>query len=170
MKKVKIPLKNKKREITLVLVSILVLILFFSGYSMGKEYSSTKIETNAKIAEPVLIVENNPTIEIDGKKEKEYYNFKVKNYKENGELTQIDLQYYIEIMTETEESISFKLYKEGQEISLKNNRTDAIKLTKEKIQEDEYQLEIIYDKSKNNSTKDILQEVQIKVHSEQMKV
>ncbi len=137
---------------------------------MGKEYSNTKIETNAKIAEPILIVENNPIIEINGKKEKEYYKFKVKNHKENGEITQIDLQYNIEIITQTEESISFKLYKEGEEIPLENNKTGNIKLTKEKIQEDEYQLEIIYDKTKSKDNKDILQEIQIKVHSEQLKV
>lgn len=169
MKKVKIQLKNRKKELILMLVSVVIIALFFSGYSMGKEYSDTKIETNAKIAEPILIVENNPMIEINGKKEKEYYNFKVKNYKENGEITQIDLQYNIEIITKTEESISFKLYKQGEEIPLENNKTENVKLTKDKIQEDEYRLEIIYDKNKSNSTKDILQEVQIKVHSEQLK-
>lgn len=169
MKKVKIPLKSKKREMILILVIVIVVALFFSGYSMGKEYSDTKIQTNAKIAEPILVVENNPVIEVNGKKEKEYYNFKVKNYKENGEITQIDLQYNIEIITEIEESISFKLYKGEQEISLANNKTENVKLTKDKIQEDEYRLEIIYDKNKSNSTKDILQEVQIKVHSEQLK-
>lgn len=169
MKKVKNPLKEKKREITLILVSIMVLILFFSGYSMGKEYSSTNIETSAKIAEPILVVENSPTIEINGKKKREYYNFKVKNYKENGEVTQIDLSYYIEILSQTQESIFFKLYKENQEIPLENNKTANMKLSKEKVQEDNYRLEIIYDKTKNISIQDILQDVQIKVHSEQIK-
>ena len=45
-----------------------------------------------------------------------------------------------------------------------------MKLEKEKAQEDCYQLEIIYDKTKSLSVDDILQEIQIKVHSEQMKV
>ena len=72
MKKEKKPLKIRRREIVLILVSIMVLVLFFSGYSMGKGYSSTNIETNAKIAEPILIVENNPVIAINGKNEKEY--------------------------------------------------------------------------------------------------
>ncbi len=169
MKKLKNPLKNKKREITLILVSIMVLVLFFSGYSMGKEYSSTNIQTNAKIAEPILVVENSPIIEITGKKPKEYYDFKVKNYKENGEKTQIDLTYYIEIISKMQESISFKLYKEHQEIPLENNKTANMKLQKENVQEDSYQLEIIYDKTKNISISDILQDIQIKVHSEQMK-
>lgn len=169
MKKIKIPLKHRKREITLILVSVMVLALFFSGYSMGKEYSSTNIETNAKIAEPILIVENNPTIEINGKKQKEYYNFKIKNYRENGEVTQIDLNYYIEILSQTDEAISFKLYKDNQEVQLENNKTADMKLEKENVQEDYYQLEIIYDKSKSRSIEDIIQDVQIKVHSEQIK-
>ena len=70
MRKVKIPLKIKRREITLILVSIMVLVLFFSGYSMGKEYSNTNIEASSKIAEPILTVENNPVVEINGKKQK----------------------------------------------------------------------------------------------------
>lgn len=167
MKTVKNPLKNKKREITLILVTIMVLLLFFSGYSMGKEYSSIQVEASNQIAKPILIVENNPTIEIDGKKEKEFYKFKVKNYEENGEITQIDLQYNIEIIALKEESISFKLYKNQQEIEMKENKTENMKLTKEKTQEDEYQLEILYDKTKGEATKDIFQEIQIKVHSEQ---
>lgn len=165
MKKIKI----KKRELTLILVSFMVLALFFSGYSMGKEFSSTSIETNAKIAEPILIVENNPIVEVNGKKQKEYYQFKVKNYKENGEVTQIDLAYHIEILSKTEKTISFKLYKNNEEIPLENNKTADMKLQKENPQEDCYQLEIIYDKTKNQSIEDIKQEVQIKVHSEQMK-
>lgn len=169
MKKIKIPLKMKRREITLILVSIMVLLLFFSSYSMGKEYSSTKIEANSKIAEPILTVENNPVIEIDGKKQKEYYDFKVKNYRENGEITQVDLQYNIEIIAQNEESISFKLYKDNQEIPLENNKTGNRNLQKGNIQEDHYQLQIIYDKTKNSTAKDILQDVQIKVHSEQVK-
>ncbi len=169
MRKAKIPLKIKRREITLILVSIMVLVLFFSGYSMGKEYSNTNIEASSKIAEPILTVENNPVIEINGKKQKEYYDFKVKNYRENGEVTQIDLQYNIEIIAQTEEAISFKLYKDNQEIPLENNQTGNMKLQKENRQEDSYQLQIIYDKTKGIPTRDIFQEVQIKVHSEQLK-
>ena len=170
MEKIKKNLKNKRKEITLIGIIIIIIVLFFSGYSLGKEYSSTLIETHAKIAEPILIVENNPEKEINGKQEKEYYKFKVKNYKETGEVTQVDLTYNIEILTEEQESISFKLYKENEEIDLLDNKTENMKLTKEKIQEDCYKLEILYDKSKNKSIEDIIQNVQIKVHSEQLNV
>ena len=166
-------MKNKKRTITLIFISIITLLLFFSGYSLGKAYQNTKVQGNAEIAKPILVVENNPVVEVDGRSEKQYYNFKVKNSNENGEKNQVDLEYNIEILTKTEEAISFKLYKENEEITLKNNKTDNIKLPKvkngEEPKEDNYKLEIIYDKTKNKSIDDIIQDVQIKVHSEQMK-
>lgn len=170
MKKQKKSWQFKRREMTLVLVSVMVLLLFFSGYSMGKEYSSTNLVTNAQIAEPILVVENNPILEVDGNKEIQFQDFKVKNYRENGDITQIDLQYYIEILSQTEEAISFKLYKNNQEIALENHKTTNMKLEKENKQEDCYQLEIIYDQTNSKDAKDIIQDVQIKVHSEQLKV
>ncbi len=169
MKKIKIPFKHKKREITFILLILIVLGLFLSGYSMGKEYSKTNIEAKAKIAEPILIVENNPVIEVNGKKEKEYYEFKVKNYRENGEITQIDLTYYVEILTKEQESISFKLYKNEEEIPLENNQTQTMQLASKIRQQDNYRLEILYDRTKDQSQKEILQDIQIKVHSEQAK-
>ena len=168
MKKIKKLWKNKKREITLILVNIMVLTLFFTGNSMGKGYSKTKIEVNGKIAEPILVVENSPIIEMDGKEEKVFYDFKVKNYKQNGEVTQIDLKYRIEILSQIGKSISFKLYKNKQEIMLENKKTSNLKLEKEKPQEDNYQLEIIYDKEKNNSNEEIIQDIQIKIYCEQV--
>lgn len=162
--------KNKKRERTLILVSIMVLTLFFAGNSLGKGYSSTRIEANSKIAKPILVVENSPVIEMSGKSQKEYYNFKVKNYKENGEVTQIDLKYSIEILSQIEEAIFFKLYKDKEEILLQNKKTANMKLEKEKPKEDCYQLEIIYDKTKNHCSDNIFQEIQIKVHGEQVEV
>ena len=159
MKKIKKLWKNKKREITLILVNIMVLTLFFTGNSMGKGYSKTKIEVNGKIAEPILVVENSPIIEMDGKEEKVFYDFKVKNYKQNGE---------VEILSQIGKSISFKLYKNKQEIMLENKKTSNLKLEKEKPQEDNYQLEIIYDKEKNNSNEEIIQDIQIKIYCEQV--
>lgn len=81
----------------------------------------------------------------------------------------IDLSYNIEILSPKEKAISFKLYKDEKEIQLTNNKTENMKLQMENMQEDNYQLEIIYDKTQNYSIKDILQDVQIKVHSEQEK-
>ena len=61
------------------------------------------------------------------------------------------------------------MYKNKQEIPLENNKTMNMNLIKDRKQEDNYQLEIIYDKAKNNSIEDMIQEVQLKIHSEQVK-
>jgi len=48
MEKIKNLLKNKRKEILIIASVIIIITLFFSGYSLGKEYSSTFIETHAK--------------------------------------------------------------------------------------------------------------------------
>ena len=58
-----------------------------------------------------------------------------------------------------------KIYKNEKEINLIDNQTEKFTLNKEKMQEDNYRLEI---KANQNSTaSEIIQEIQIKVHSEQ---
>lgn len=164
-----INIKNKKREITLIIVTAMVIILFFTGYSIGKGFSNSKINTQTQIAEPILVVDNNPSIDITAVKNTGYYDFKIKNYNEE-KINQIDLLYNIEIIANTDETISFKIYKDNEEIHMKENKTDNILLTKNEKREHNYRLEIIYDKTKSNSISDIIEDVQIKVHSEQNKI
>ena len=114
-------------------------------------------------------MENNPEITITSSDTKGTYDFKVKNYNSDEEITQIDLLYTIEILTKTDESISFRLYKNNKEIQLENNKTQEILLTKNEKKEDNYKLEILYNNESTNK-KDIFQDIQIKVHSEQRKV
>lgn len=163
-------LKNKKRELTLIVITAIVLTLFFTGYSIGKGLSDTVIKTNAEVAKPILIVENGKDINISGKENKGIYDFKVKNYDSNEITTQVDLKYTVEIISDTDASIIFKLYKNNKEIILQSNKTQEMLLSKNKKQEDVYKLEIVYDKTKTDSISDIIENVQIKVHSEQLKV
>ena len=148
---------------------MMVITLFISGYSMGKGVSETKVNANTEIAKPILEVENNPEITITATSQKSTYDFKVKNYNTNDEITQIDLLYTVEILTKTDESITFKLYKNEKEVPLENNKSQEMLLTKNEKKEDNYKLEILYDDAKAQS-RDIFQDIQIKVHSEQRKV
>ena len=155
------------RTLTLIIVTIIVIILFFTGYSIGKEMTNIKVNTNTQIAKPIMIVENNPSIDITTIKNTGYYDFKIKNYNEQNETNQIELKYWIEIISKYNETISFKIYKDNEEIPLENNKTGEIQLEKNQKQDQNYRLEIIYDKTKSTSTEEIIQDVQIKVHSEQ---
>ena len=161
--------KIQKREVVVLIIIMMVITLFISGYSMGKGVSETKVNSNTGIAKPILEVENNPEITITTTSKKSTYDFKVKNYNTNDEITQIDLLYTVEILTKTDESISFKLYKNEKEVPLENNKSQEMLLTKNEKKEDNYRLEILYNEQKAQA-RDVFQDIQIKVHTEQRKV
>lgn len=158
-----------KKYILLFLLFIILIIFLFSKNSLGKQMSNTKINTNSEIAKPILIVGNNPAIDITNKNNKGYYDFKIKNYNELGEINEIELRYNIEILNEENKAIKFKLYKGEEELLLEKNKTKDMIIKKNEKQEENYKLEITYDKNLVSSLEDIIQNVQIKVHSEQLK-
>lgn len=158
-----------KKYILLFILFIILIIFLFSKNSLGKQMSNTKINTNSEIAKPILIVENNPAIDITNKNNKGYYDFKIKNYNELDEINEIELRYNIEILNEENKAITFKLYKGEEELLLEKNKTKDMIIKKNEKQEENYKLEITYDKNLVNSLEDIIQNVQIKVHSEQLK-
>lgn len=158
-----------KKYIFLFLLFIILIIFLFSKNSLGKQMSNTKINTKSEIAKPILIVENNPAIDITNKNNKGYYDFKIKNYNELEEINEVELRYNIEILNEENKAINFKLYKGEEELLLEKNKTKDMIIKKNEKQEENYKLEIIYDKNLVNSLEDIIQNVQIKVHSEQLK-
>ena len=82
----------------------------------------------------------------------------------------MDLKYFIEILeNDLDTSIQYTLYKEGEEIELKDNKTEEIKLSKDKKEEQIYILKVEYDSTKNKIG-DIMKDIQIKVHSEQLEI
>lgn len=163
-------INKKRREITLICVVVMVLVLFFSGCSIGKAVSSTYIKGNGNIAEPIIAVENDSKIQLTATNNEGQYNFIVKNYDKNGKITQIDMKYNIEISNKQDDSILIKLFKNDDEIEIKDNKSEYFTLTKEDKKQDKFRLEIKYDKTKSTSIEDIIQDIQIKVHSEQLKV
>ena len=72
-------------------------------------------------------------------------------------------------MNEENKAIKFKLYKGEEELLLEKNKTKDMIIKKNEKQEENYKLEITYDKNLVSSLEDIIQNVQIKVHSEQLK-
>ena len=169
MKKIKNILKMHitKREITLILIFMMVILLFLSGYSIGKTVYKTTIAANAQIAEPVIVVENNPAIDINNENSNGIYTFKVKDF-DGDKITQSDLKYYIEIISKEAKNIDFKLYQDDEEIQLINNKTNDMFFSKDTKAEHNYRLEI-HCKNQDNIG-NIIDNIQIKVHSEQTKI
>ena len=159
--------KNKKIGISTVI--FMILVLFIAGCSIGKSITEYVLQSKAEIATPILEVSSNPKINITAVNNIGEYKFKVTNFKED-KISDVNLRYYIEIKANVDDSVKFLLYKNDQEINLQNLCSEYVTIEKGKKQEDNYTLKIIYDKDKSSNVYDILERIQVKVHSEQEKL
>ncbi len=162
--------KKDYRIITGVVVIFIIILLLFCGYSMAKTIEEIILKSDTQIAEPILIIENNPSIDITATNYSGIYTFKIKNYNEQNKVTDVDLKYYIEILSDLDDSINMELYQNEKKINLNKNKTEYIEISKTQKEESEYKIKITYDKNKTTNLADIMQKIQIKIHSEQVKV
>ena len=146
----------------------MIIVLFFSGGSIGKAINNTQINVKGEVAEPIVVVENNPKINLTATEKEGTYKFFVKNYNDSEKITQVDMKYSIEILSKLDDAISVKILKNNTEIQMNNNKSEEFLLSKDNKQKDEYKVEIKYDKEKSTSIEEIIQDLQIKVHSEQV--
>lgn len=153
-----------KKEIIKIIVVAFVLTIILSTISLGKYFNKTKINVNSGVAIPIIKLEGEQKLIINNNQENKVYNLAVKNYDENEQITQVELEYYIEIISKKNDDINFKIYKEKRELNINNNKTEKFLLTKENKQQDNYKIEILLNKK---ISEDILQNVEIKVYSEQ---
>lgn len=158
---------KKRKLITLILtvaMVILLIILFLLLYkhSMAKYKEVINLSSTTEVANPVFIVDGVKEITIDGLEEQSVYNFSVKNYEENN-ISDVNMKYYVEIVNNIGNMISYNLSKDNKNINLKDNRTEEIKLTGVNKKEDNYELNINYDKSLSQDNEDITGIIQIRV-------
>ena len=161
--------KSNLKVVTIIFILLIVLILFLTGYSLSKSFSEITMNAVSEINEPIIVVDSNEKIKITAEKNIGEYKFSVLNYDENS-INEALLHYMIEIKGNVDESISFELYKNDIKVPLKNNLTDYIDMGRNQKEEHEYTLKIIYDKNKSENIYDIIEKIQIKVHTEQKKI
>lgn len=160
--------KENNKLMTSFILSIIVIIML-CGYSMAKCIDEYIIKGKMKIAEPILEIENNPIINITESQNYGEYIFKIRNYNNKEKITETDLKYYIEISPKLDNSINLELYQNDDEIKLTDNKTGYIKISKDQKEEREYKIKITYDKNNTVEVGDILEQIQVKVHTEQEK-
>lgn len=95
-----------------------------------------------------------------------YYDFVVKNYNEKN-ISDVSQNYTIEIISNTNEAVEYELYNNEEKLELTDNKTNDIFIEGSEEKEHHYRLKITYDENKRNSEESILEDVQVKVHSEQ---
>lgn len=134
-------------------------------------FGQLSLNGKAEIANPIVEVYSNPKINITDENQQGIYTFFVRNYNENGKTTDVKMRYVISIQDtidpKLKDTIKYELYKNGNKIDLKYESTDKMDLTNNKQQEDKYELKIFYDKNASDFMKDVMENIQIKVHSEQ---
>lgn len=132
----------------------------------AKYFATERLSASIDISNPIFIVEGKETTKISEINNIGYYEFSIKNFNKNL-TSEIGFLYTIEIISDTDECIQFELYNETSQIALQNLKTESIAIKGNEPIEHKYKLKVVYDKTKGNKGKNILEEVQVKVHSEQ---
>ena len=159
---------KSSKLLTVIFITFIIILLLFCGYSMAKSIEEFVINSKAEIAEPILVIENSPSIDITTLNNSGIYTFKIKNYNEQNKVTETELKYYIEILPNVDDLVDIELYQNENKINLNNNKTEYIKISKGEKEEREYKIKITYDKDKSNTINDIIEKIQVKVHTEQV--
>lgn len=156
-------MKKKIKILFFIIALLIILILLFMFKNTFASYVA-KITGNSssEVAMPIFILESSDKkILNDENTEVDYY-FKIKNYNENGERSQTNLSYFIEVSPKLDSSIVLTLYKDNKPIILNNQKTDYIEMTQERNEIHSYRLNVKYDREKTNSTIDIKENIFIK--------
>ena len=162
---------NKRKWSKFLIIIMLILIIFLGmliGASLSRFENIVIGKGLAKIAKPILEVRREESILVTASNPKGSYTFEVRNYKENEneiDINEVDMEYYIEIVSQSNDAISFQLFEEGQEVKLVDNRTEKRQLIKGIKQSNSYCLKITYDQKKDATVRPINQNVEIKIHS-----
>ncbi len=153
--------------VILVALLILLLLMFMFGRTLSKYNRSVSSNSTADIAKPVFVVDGEQNIKIDGIQDTEY-DFSIKNYNFQ-EISDVDMDYTIEIVNSSKANLSFELIRNGTKVSLDNNKTDTFNLKGIQRHTDDYKLIVKYE---NDATilEDITGNVQIKVEAVQSEV
>ncbi len=137
--------------------------------TLAKYTTTEKIDNKLEIAQPIFQVKGTEIAKINSINNIGYYDFIVKNY-DKEKIGEVDFLYTIEVISDIDDSVKFELYKNGQLISLKNQKTEVMSIKGNIKTEEQYRLKVTYDETKGTNGKDILEDVQIKIHSEQGKI
>lgn len=162
---IKYPVKTRKKKKIVFLIVVLALTYNICiPYAFAKYSSQVVGSANIKIATPIMELQGEETKEITVLNPNISYNFSVKNYNEAEEINEVDMCYYIEIVSKNRKNMEFNLYKGEEKIELIDYKTEKMDLVKGKKQIDEYYLEA---KFLGEQVQDIYSQVEIKVYSVQ---
>ena len=160
----------KKKILIILLIFFIIIGAICIRTTISQYKSKQEIRSTMTIAKPIFKVEGNETTKISALNNIGYYEFKIKNFDEEN-MSDTGFLYYIEILSKTDDAIKFELYDEQEQLmDLENLKTNQFIMPCNEKLEKNYKLKVVYDKNNGEIGKVILEDIQIKVHSEQIKV
>lgn len=156
--------KDKRKNIEVIILLLILILISLVGITLARYQANIKGKALAQIANPVFEVRKEESLLLTALAPKASYVFEVRNYDEK-DINEVDMEYYIEILSNTDKSITFELFQGDNKIPLENNKTQKISLNKENKENHKYRLDIAYDKDKTQTEQDIKEKVEIKIHS-----
>lgn len=172
LKKIENKSQGRLKNITYILIIAIIIILFFTGYSIGKGINQIIVKGSTQIAEPIIEIKSNPKIDITTNEKEGTYTFYVRNFDEKNKISESKIQYKLKIQDDIDQNskntIKYEMYKNGKLIDLKNQETEYMELTNTSKQNDKYELKIKYVHDSNLTLSEIVGRVQIKIHSQQL--
>lgn len=123
-----------------------------------------KREAMQEIAKPILSVEEGKNVEITEENRIVYYEFSIKNFKEES-VSDISFWYTIEIISSLKD-IEVELYEDEENVQITDLKTNPIFISNCKKVKQDYKLKITY---KGDNTSEISEKIKIKIEAEQEK-
>ena len=159
------------------MASVIVLILLcFTSFCLGKYTQFVTIKVRTNIANPKFEVEFNEPVEVSAIENEKIYKFTVKNYEtdetQNKNVSEVDLEYMIQILSNTDNTVKYELYKDEELIDINEDLvSNYIMMDSEDINEHNYSLKITYEKSDTiDEMADIVEEAKIKIYCKQVEI
>ena len=88
LKKIENKSQGRLKNITYILIIAIIIILFFTGYSIGKGINQIIVKGSTQIAEPIIEIESNPKIDITTNDKEGIYTFYVRNFDEKNKISE----------------------------------------------------------------------------------
>ena len=160
-------LNKLKSNKLLISIAVAFAVMFnISTYSVFAKYSSEFINSiSFQIEKPILEVSSDAEQEITITSNTAKYSFNVKNYNNEEQINNIDMKYYLEIVSDKLDMLKIHLYKGEEELKLEKYKTEEFKLKKSEKQLDEYHLEVIL---LDDANQNIDSSIQIKINCVQV--
>lgn len=150
---------------------VLVIVSGFASFCLGKYTGYITLQVRTEIANPKFAVEFSEPIEITAEENEKTYTFTVKNYEidenEKQNISEVDFEYFIQILSNTDSSVKYELYKNEELIEINQDlASEYIKMGADNLEEHKYSLKVVCEKT--NVMEDITEDAKIKVYCKQV--